>query len=281
MIPKLASYELPKSEEIPRGRVDWPLEPAKAALLIHDMQDYFLDFWGEDSPFTKSLVQNIQRLKEFCKLRDIPVYYTAQPAEQSPEDRALLNDMWGPGIATRPHRKNVTKALEPQENDIVLTKWRYSAFQRSNLEELLKKSGRTQLIICGVYAHIGCMTTALDAFMRDIKPFLVADALADFSREKHITALEIVAGSCGRVIKLDNVVGGLPQSIEELREQVLVLLDDEDEAPENDENLVDFGLDSVQIMATAAKWQKIKPEIDFIKLAQNPSITYWWSLLQD
>ena len=123
-------------------------------------------------------------------------------------------------------------------------KWRYSAFHRSPLEQMLKESGRNQLIITGVYAHIGCMTTATDAFMRDIKPFMVADALADFSRDEHLMSL----------------------------------LDESDE-PFDDDNLIDYGLDSVRMMALAARWRKVHGDIDFVMLAKKPTIDAWWKLL--
>lgn len=137
----------------------------------------------------------------------------------------------------------------PDDSDTVLVKWRYSAFHRSPLEEKLKEAGRDQLIITGVYAHIGCMTTATDAFMRDIKPFFVADALADFSREEHLMALNYVAGRSGRVVMTEELLP-LPASLA-LRALVLPLLDETDE-PMDDENLIDYGLDSVRMMALAA-----------------------------
>ncbi|VDZ04688.1 isochorismatase [Escherichia coli] len=43
------------------------------------------------------MIANIAALRDYCKQHNIPVYYTAQPKEQSDEDRALLNDMWGAG----------------------------------------------------------------------------------------------------------------------------------------------------------------------------------------
>ncbi|WP_330984537.1 MULTISPECIES: isochorismatase [Enterobacterales] len=276
-IPKLQAYALPTAADIPANKVDWAFEPERAALLIHDMQEYFLNFWGENSEMMETVVANIKALRDFAKKHNIPVYYTAQPKEQNDEDRALLNDMWGPGLTRSPEQQRVIAALAPDEADTVLVKWRYSAFHRSPLEHLLKETGRNQLIITGVYAHIGCMTTATDAFMRDIKPFFVADALADFSREEHLMSLKYVAGRSGRVVMSEELLP-LPVSKAALRAMVLPLLDESDE-PMDDENLIDYGLDSVRMMALAARWRKVHGDIDFVMLAKNPTLDAWWALL--
>lgn len=276
-IPKLQAYALPTAADLPPNKVNWPFEPARAALLIHDMQAYFLNFWGDNSPMMDTVIANIAALRQYAKQHHIPVYYTAQPKTQSDEDRALLNDMWGPGLTRSPEQQRIITALAPDEADTVLVKWRYSAFHRSPLEQALKETGRNQLIITGVYAHIGCMTTATDAFMRDIKPFFVADALADFSREEHLMSLNYVAGRSGRVVMTDDLVP-LPGSKAALRARILPLLDESDE-PMDDENLVDYGLDSVRMMALAARWRKVHGDIDFVMLAKNPTLDAWWALL--
>ena len=150
-------------------------------------------------------IANIRRLLDAAHAANIPVYYTAQPPRQNPADRRLLTDFWGDGLQDDENAR-ILDELAPTEADTVLTKWRYSAFVRSPLEEQLKDLGRDQLIIGGIYAHIGCLTTALEAFMRDIQPFVVADALADFTAEEHRMACEYASGRCARVLNTAEVL---------------------------------------------------------------------------
>lgn len=284
-IPSIPSYALPVVD-LPINRVQWQVEPARAVLLIHDMQDYFLRFYGADNPLTTQLIANIVALRNWAKSAGIPVVYTAQPTEQSPQDRALLNDMWGPGLTTAdPALRAIVAPLTPDTDDTVLVKWRYSAFQRSHLQQMMKDWQRDQLIIVGVYAHIGCMTTALDAFMRDIQPFMVADALADFSEQEHRMALTYVAGRCGSVITKSTLLGRTSLTKESLtREWLLGQLAQYLQTSANeidaDENLMDYGLDSVQLMSLIAQWEKLGVKLRFEELAEQPSLNAWWNLIE-
>ena len=194
-LPKIAPYALPTEADLPVPRAPWKLEPARAALLIHDMQNYFIDIFTPDVAPIAPVIANIGLLASACRVAGIPVFYTAQDGDQDRRDRGLQADLWGPGMGW--DRQPILKTLEPEPGDIVLVKHRYSAFQRSNLETLMRVRGRDQLIVSGIYAHIGCTLTAGEAFMRDIEPFMAADALADFSREKHNMALAYVAAVCG------------------------------------------------------------------------------------
>jgi bifunctional isochorismate lyase/aryl carrier protein len=196
-LPGVAPYEPPTEAEIPAARADWRLETGRAALLIHDMQRYFLRPYDLSAEPIVSAVPRIAALAERCRALGVPVFYTAQQGDQDRRDRGLQADLWGPGMTSAREHQDVIPELSPQAGDFVLVKHRYSAFQRSNLETLMRARGRDQLLICGVYGHIGCLMTAGEAFQRDIEPFLVADALGDFSREEHMTAVTYVAGRCG------------------------------------------------------------------------------------
>lgn len=282
-IPRLASYPLPQPDGFPANKVDWTPAADRAVLLIHDMQRYFVEFYGDSSPLIDQVVANIAALRAWADAQGVPVVYTAQPTDQPPADRALLNDMWGPGLTQAdPALQQVVDELAPKDGDVVLTKWRYSAFHRSNLQDLMTEWRRDQLIVCGVYAHIGCLTTCTDAFMRDIQAFLIGDAVADFSEEEHRMALRYVATRCGSTLSTAQVTGAGAVVLDEawLRAQVQPLLDADDEEPALDDNLTDFGLDSVQVMTLVGEWQKRGLPVTFADLAAQPTLQGWLDLLR-
>lgn len=195
-LPTIAPYALPTTAEVPVSRAPWRLDASRAALLVHDMQNYFVGAFPADEPPIRPVIAAIAALRRGCHDAGVPVFYSAQPGAQAPRDRGLQADFWGPGMTSAPEHRDIVRPLQPAPGDRLLTKWRYSAFQRTTLEADLQALGRDQLIVTGVYASIGCLLTAADAFMRDIQPFVVADAVADFSRARHDEALAYVAGRC-------------------------------------------------------------------------------------
>ena len=312
-IPRIPPY--PQLSAMPQNRVDWQPDPARAVLLIHDMQQYFLDFYDGSAAPIPALLSHIGQLREACDAHGIPVFYSAQPGQQSLAERGLLQDWWGAGITAQPQRAGIVAPLAPRAHDTVLTKWRYSAFVRTDLQQRMQQSGRDQILICGVYAHIGCLQTAADAFMHDIQSFLIGDAVADFSAEEQQMALDYVAGRCGVVMNTEHTLRsfrrslplppmtteaasaastagaaraaqsgmmqdpGLPASLAELRLQVGNLLQMTPQDVFDDDNLLYAGLDSVRLMHLLERWRRAGAELNFVEMAQNPTLNQWWNLI--
>ncbi|MDI3419358.1 isochorismatase family protein [Streptomyces luteolus] len=207
-LPAISPYPMPTADELPANRVEWTVDPSRAVLLVHDLQNYFLRaFKQEQSPVTE-LLGNVGQLASQARALGVPVVYSAQPGGQSPAERGLQQDFWGPGLPDDASAKAIAPAVAPEDGDTVLTKWKYSAFVRTDLAETMRAQGRDQLVIVGVYAHIGVLMSACDAWMRDIQAFLVADAVADFSRADHEMALRWAAAKCAVVTTTGNTFQG-------------------------------------------------------------------------
>lgn len=202
-IPSIQEYALNDPAFQVNNRVTWQPDNQRALLLIHDMQQYFLDLLPPQ--LRTQVVHNCQRLLKYARAHSIPVVYTAQCGDMSKRERGLLADIWGPGMRRIESHTSITPALSPTAKEYVLDKWRYSAFFSTPLDDIFRHSGRDQIVVCGIYAHIGVMSTAVDAFSRDIEVFLVKDAIADFSQAAHAQALTLAAESCAKVLAVDEV----------------------------------------------------------------------------
>ncbi|MCS5478472.1 isochorismatase family protein [Corynebacterium sp. YIM 101645] len=202
-IPRIAPYPLPAAPISPAAR--WSLDPQRCALLVHDMQSYFIEAYDTSASPMDTVLPNIRRLIDAADDTGVPVFYSAQPPRQQQSRRGLLSEFWGEGIRTE-EEAAIVGDLAPREHHHVVTKWRYSAFARTDLRHALAFAGRDQLIITGVYGHMGCQVSAVDAFMNDVAPFLVTDGIADFTAADHHNTIDWVARRCGVALPTTRVL---------------------------------------------------------------------------
>ncbi|WP_406691366.1 phosphopantetheine-binding protein [Saccharopolyspora sp. ID03-671] len=69
-------------------------------------------------------------------------------------------------------------------------------------------------------------------------------------------------------------------TLEAVREQVAELLYEDPSELADDEDLIDWGLDSVRIMTLVEQWRKQGVQITFADLAERPTLADWWQVIE-
>jgi isochorismate hydrolase len=171
-------------------RPDIRPDPGGTALLIIDMQRYFLD--SECSaylPASKAIIPRINKLIDRFKHLGLPVVFTKHLHKESRLQNQLMAKWWGELIMEGTRESELDPCLKRHDAAVILTKDRYSAFCGTGLETLLRSIGVASVIITGVMTNLCCESTARDAFFRDFKVFFVPDATATLNEEMHFASL--------------------------------------------------------------------------------------------
>ena len=75
------------------------------------------------------------------------------------------------------------------ENTTICEKTTFSAVGADGFLANLEESGRKQVVLAGMEAHVCVLQTALDLLERNYQVFVVADAVCSRQRESYETAL--------------------------------------------------------------------------------------------
>jgi bifunctional isochorismate lyase/aryl carrier protein len=70
-----------------------------------------------------------------------------------------------------------------------------------------------------------------------------------------------------------------PMTLDRLRSDVAAVLDEPVSGINDDDNLVDLGLDSIRIMTLVELWRGSGLTASYLDLAEQPTLVAWWALL--
>lgn len=158
---------------------------------------------GCDLSGVQVAVDNAARLLAWCREAGVPVIHTRHMTERyglsdSPSWTAFTNrsgngtvtlrDSWG---------AEHLRELKPLDTELVVEKYRSSAFHGTKLDSLLRIRGIEHLVVCGVLAE-GCVdATVRDGLHNDYFVSVVTDAVASHSAVIYSSYLTIAQARYG------------------------------------------------------------------------------------
>ena len=99
--------------------------------------------------------------------------------------------------------------LEPQPEDIIVEKQRYSAMIKSPLPALLEGRNIKGVIVSGVTTSMCVESTVRDLAMMDYRTFVVPEACGDLKPDFHDRAMQLFALAFGRVVPEADMIAAM------------------------------------------------------------------------
>ncbi len=161
--------------------------PECAALLVLDMQEYFLREGSHAFvPSAPASLPNLQRLIRDFTAHNRPVIFTRHV--NTDEDARMMSRWWRDVLRADSPDSAICASLDTSKG-IVIPKTQYDAFYNTPLEETLRGRGVEQVVVTGVMTHLCCETTARSAFVRGFEVLFCVDGTATYTEEFHRSTL--------------------------------------------------------------------------------------------
>lgn len=195
------------------------LIPASTALLVVDMQRYFMEEpYAGACPVAQEIVPNVNRLASALRnAGGMVVWLQMEAPPLDTGDWSALRGRFSPGSAKARWDSlkdgnsgfELWPRLEVHQSDQRIIKSRYSAFimGSSHLDDVMKEAGVDTLLIAGVATNVCCESTARDAMMLNYRVMMVSDGCAAASDSEHAASLGNFYLFFGDVQTTEQVIG--------------------------------------------------------------------------
>ncbi len=174
----------------PYNRSHLRLNPEKSALIVVDMQNFFLDPASPTfTPGGVPILPNVKRLIDTFRDAGRPVLFTRHVHHPDGSDAGIMGWWWDGMCIDGSPESEVHADIAPRPQEKQILKHRYSAFYNTDLEVVLRGLGVEDVVIAGIMTNMCCESTARDAYYRDYRVFIPADGTGAVNDAFHEASL--------------------------------------------------------------------------------------------
>jgi nicotinamidase-related amidase len=181
------------------------VDPATTALIVVDMQNDFCSADGYYASVGRDISQlaacaaPVSALLARARQAGMTVAFTRLLYDEkhgSMEDRHTIRPRrWtasGKRLMPGTRGANVIDAIAPRNDEIILDKTGYSAFEGTGLEQQLRERKIKTVIMAGVVTYACVLATAFSAFDRGFDVILATDAVGSWKEDLGVKTADIV-----------------------------------------------------------------------------------------
>jgi len=165
----------------------------KAAVVVIDMINDFVGGVFKSDRAAK-IIPNIKALLDYARNQKVPIIY-ATDAHLPNVDPEF--DIWGSHAVAGTWGAEIVDELKPKKGDFRVFKRKYSAFQGTDLDQLLRELKVDEVILTGVVTDICIQHTAADAFFRGYRIIVPKDCVEAVDQPTQDTSLKYLRKAYG------------------------------------------------------------------------------------
>jgi ureidoacrylate peracid hydrolase len=191
-----------------------PIDPARTALLVIDVQNYTAHPHGGEwrglppQEYEKRLgylfrslrrvvVPNLRRLQAACRRARIEIMYTViENLTKDGRDRSLDYKISDIDVEKGSWDARVLDEIAPSEDEIIFRKTSSNVFVSTNIDYVLRNMGTRHLIVCGLVTDQCVESAARTACDLGYLVTVVTDACTTYSAGRHEQSLVGIRGYC-------------------------------------------------------------------------------------
>jgi ureidoacrylate peracid hydrolase len=195
----------------PYNRSELRLDRSKAALLVVDMQNFFMN--PQSPTFTcgsVAILPNVKQLIDSFRANRRPVIFTRHVHHPDGIDAGIMG-WWWKGICVEGSLESeIHRDIAPLAGEKVILKHRYSAFFDTDLGTILRCLKVEDLALVGCMTNMCVESTARDAYYRDYRVFVPADGTGTVNEEMHLASLINLSFGFASITTTANLIGKPP-----------------------------------------------------------------------